>query len=1233
VQHSNDNRAIGKLFNDTKNNFKMMQKIVTVFIFLLFFGSVLATQSITVVSPNGNQDVNGIIEVQLSIQNNDDDFNVDLNISRFGSDANGLVIFNDVNWTYLNCSATTFIASPATCRFALQTRNYPDGNYFLRAALDDGGTVATDASDSSFYIDNHAPQVCFEKPSATASDKNVSFQVIDNYKSDNNIMVHYADASNIWVYLDRGLPNVVKWGIQKIDSNNVWGMSDANDGRMYGQEELFDDGDSSRVSKGGTWTCGFVSASTYGGTYCTAKHLGATATVTFVGNKITLIGVQATNGGEASATIDGRADLANLLPVDVNGKAFISFYRSSGLDYNYQYPIADDLNSGTHVLQLSYLYSGNDSNIMYMTGFIDQNYMHSFSTPFTYVNKRKIVRGTAPGTANEYVYFYGGAGGNYVGNGHFYDKIQWDSGGQEIDHYLNGQLVTMNVGDINIVQSFEFDENSVLSRPPGDPDQNIGDVQRKEIFSNKGLDVNYSIRWFNTGTPYTLTVCYISMLSLQNDRNVSQFGHLNGTPYYFALDDSFVGNVVATSSLFSTTLDNLLVGADLLNPESSYTPFAGKNTFYWARLAGNGNKVYYDICSGDNDITPTEDQTFTVKSRYTIDYNTASAGTKIGTISTTLTPGPTVFNQATACVENPTNSKLYCSYMDTGIASGNNTLSVTTPDNLGSSSTTQYSFYFPLPPDGNITRIDGNRDDLPLPAYSYTRDRNLTIDFNVQGIDRNNLLADLNYSSSSTQGTGTVIVNDLNISALGTSGPYNCQDTNFLNSTQCSIDWNISSISDGNYYLLVSVTDGTLNDFNSSDNNFMIDNTAPSISISSPTNNSTVTSSTVTIQYSGSDANSGILRYWVSADSNATNAFINNGTSTSYSFTNQSNGTHAYYVKATDNADNNSSDANVTVTVSVTSENNTTGGGYPACSNYIGSDVCSDDENCNGTWLGTYDTTRCCSITCTTTQTTTAGSETTQEETITTATKEYPTPTEPSTLLHTAPVQELLQSYQPIPYQSIQFTRTLQINQQTQNNQIKGYKTIITIKATNKSEKKLENIRIIEEIPKELIPLASNINSTIPFEILNEDPLISFLITNLEPNQSTDIQYSAENDSTIIPTQEPFNQMKPPIALQPLKKDPCNNIACNDKNPCTKDHCRNGTCLYDALPLGTTCGTNAICQEKQCIPNPAPSAGIESLVSPTRNNWPWLLAICLIIAVIAGYAAIRSRHKQSRLRQ
>jgi hypothetical protein len=39
------------------------------------------------------------------------------------------------------------------------------------------------------------------------------------------------------------------------------------------------------------------------------------------------------------------------------------------------------------------------------------------------------------------------------------------------------------------------------------------------------------------------------------------------------------------------------------------------------------------------------------------------------------------------------------------------------------------------------------------------------------------------------------------------------------------------------------------------------------------------------------------------------------------------------------------------------------------------------------------------------------------------------------------------------------------------------------------------------------------------------------------------------------------------------------------------------------------------------------------LVSPTRNNWPWLLAICLIIAVIAGYAAIRSRHKQSRLRQ
>ncbi|MBU1929966.1 hypothetical protein KJ972_00510, partial [Candidatus Micrarchaeota archaeon] len=134
-------------------------------------------------------------------------------------------------------------------------------------------------------------------------------------------------------------------------------------------------------------------------------------------------------------------------------------------------------------------------------------------------------------------------------------------------------------------------------------------------------------------------------------------------------------------------------------------------------------------------------------------------------------------------------------------------------------------------PDVNLLRVGGSADASVLGPFSYVSDGNLTVDFNVMDSDSNNLLrVDLNYSSSVTDGSGTVIVDDLNLSALPSSGALNCQDTNFDDSTQCSIDWNISGVPDGNYYLLMSVTDGVSSDFNASDTNFMIDNTFPSTS-------------------------------------------------------------------------------------------------------------------------------------------------------------------------------------------------------------------------------------------------------------------------------------------------------------------------------------------------------------------------------------------------------------------
>jgi hypothetical protein len=668
----------------------LQQSIFFCLFFLFYCSSVWAVSSVAVLSPNGSQTVNGLLDVQLGIQNDDDSFVLDLNISRL-PDVNGLVVFNDVNWAYLGCEETTFVPFPVTCHFFLQTNAYPDGNYFVRAALEDNGTVVTGVSNSSFYIDNHAPTIVVENPVGTTMSRTVVFRVEDNSYLDNDILVFFDNPTRISVFLDRGLPNAIRWGMQQIDSNGVWSMSDAYQVLMFGKQEIFDDSDG-RVSPLGSWTR-FSSPYSFGGSYLIGKEPGETLAVDFTGNAISMLAVVNASGGKNKVIIDGRSDLANQLPVDKNGNAFVDYY-STSTDYNRLIPIADGLPDGSHQLILEILDTGNDRNMTFVTGFVDQNYLRTFSSPFTYTNKRKIVRGTGPGTANEYVYWYGGPNGNFVGNGHFYDKIQWDADGKAIDLFLDGQPAVMVTGESAVVHSFEFDENTVLSRPVGEPDQNIGDVQRKEIFSNKGLDVNYSVRWFNTGTPYTLTVCYISMLSLQNDRNVSQFGYLNGQKYFFLMDGSFSGNVVATSNIFSTSFDNLVVGAELLNSETSYVPFTGKNTFFWSRPAGNANKVYYDICNGTNDIMPTEDQTFTVKSRYTIDYNTADAGTEIGAVSVVLMPGPASFDQTTACTENPTSSRLYCSYVEPAIVVKNNWLSITASDASGSYSSFQQPFIF-----------------------------------------------------------------------------------------------------------------------------------------------------------------------------------------------------------------------------------------------------------------------------------------------------------------------------------------------------------------------------------------------------------------------------------------------------------------------------------------------------------------------------------------------------------
>lgn len=107
--------------------------------------------------------------------------------------------------------------------------------------------------------------------------------------------------------------------------------------------------------------------------------------------------------------------------------------------------------------------------------------------------------------------------------------------------------------------------------------------------------------------------------------------------------------------------------------------------------------------------------------------------------------------------------------------------------------------------DLNIWRVEGyDVIQQQFPTFNYDYDGNLTIDFNVFNVDNNAMTVDINYSTSPTQGTGTVIVNDLNLSSFVCTNAqlWNVYDTN------CSWDWNILGVADNNYYILIDLNGG-----------------------------------------------------------------------------------------------------------------------------------------------------------------------------------------------------------------------------------------------------------------------------------------------------------------------------------------------------------------------------------------------------------------------------------------
>jgi hypothetical protein len=173
-------------------------------------------------------------------------------------------------------------------------------------------------------------------------------------------------------------------------------------------------------------------------------------------------------------------------------------------------------------------------------------------------------------------------------------------------------------------------------------------------------------------------------------------------------------------------------------------------------------------------------------------------------------------------------------------------------------------------PTVDIRYINSNLDTQVFPAFSYAGDGNLTIDFNVFDADNDRLILDINYSPSQTQGTGIALVEDLNLdSSICTSVVFDSAA-----GAECSWDFNIHStlVTDWNYFIIASLSDGTDTDFNASDFNFMVDNTLPSTVADY---NLGWQNTDANITFTCSDSNSGcsVTRFRKDTDSSSNNSF------------------------------------------------------------------------------------------------------------------------------------------------------------------------------------------------------------------------------------------------------------------------------------------------------------------------------------------------------------------------
>jgi len=219
-------------------------------------------------------------------------------------------------------------------------------------------------------------------------------------------------------------------------------------------------------------------------------------------------------------------------------------------------------------------------------------------------------------------------------------------------------------------------------------------------------------------------------------------------------------------------------------------------------------------------------------------------------------------------------------------------------------------------------------------------------------------------------------------------------------------------------------------------------------------------------------------------------------------------------------------------------------------------------------------------------------------------------------------------------HENVEIVREIKVEKITTGEEV-SYKTTLSITVKNNSDKKWNDVKVVEIIPKNVLEAVSeeDISSALDFRILEADPILEFTVPEIMPGETATLEYTFAQDTN---SEQAASFGKPVVAsFTEEELDLCEGVEC-EKKECKRERCnpKSGKCLYSNAEDGTPC-EGGECRDGVCVslveatpeasPTPAPSAG--------GIDWLFIGGIVgialavVVIAVLGGYYLYTRREK------